>query len=124
LLLGLASRRFGEHLPEFVARYAGDTLWALLAFLAMSCLRPRASLGRRAAGALLFAYAIELSQLYRAPWIDAVRRTTLGGLVLGFGFLWSDLLCYAIGILFGAAIDFAVRRERRQDGSESRQDFR
>jgi hypothetical protein len=23
----------------------------------------------------------------------------LGGLMLGFGFLWSDLLCYALGVV-------------------------
>jgi hypothetical protein len=25
------------------------------------------------------------------------RRTTIGGLILGFGFLWSDFLMYTIG---------------------------
>ncbi|MCG8538340.1 MAG: DUF2809 domain-containing protein [Clostridia bacterium] len=25
----------------------------------------------------------------------------IGGLILGFGFLWSDIVCYAIGILIG-----------------------
>ena len=39
--------------------------------------------------------------LYHAPWIDNLRQTTLGGLVLGFGFLWSDIFCYTIGIIIG-----------------------
>jgi hypothetical protein len=47
---------------------------------------------------LLFCYAIEVSQLYQAPWINAIRNTTLGALVLGSGFLWSDLLAYALGV--------------------------
>ncbi|MFZ4705216.1 MAG: hypothetical protein ACOYMF_04325 [Bacteroidales bacterium] len=25
----------------------------------------------------------------------------IGGVVLGFGFLWSDLICYLVGISFG-----------------------
>lgn len=45
----------------------------------------------------MFFYGIELSQLYHALWIDAIRNTTLGGLIIGFGFLWSDLVCYTIG---------------------------
>ena len=49
--------------------------------------------------ALVFSYLIEISQLYHAPWIDAIRSTALGGLVLGFGFLWSDILCYTVGVL-------------------------
>ena len=36
------------------------------------------------AAALLFSYAIEFSQLYQAEWINALRHTALGGLVLGF----------------------------------------
>ena len=48
---------------------------------------------------------IEISQLYHAPWIDSIRATTLGGLILGFGFLWSDLICYTVGIVIGAIID-------------------
>ena len=39
------------------------------------------------------------------PWIDSIRHTTLGGLVLGFGFLWSDLACYAAGVGLGVTIE-------------------
>jgi hypothetical protein len=44
--------------------------------------------------------------LYHANWIDTIRKTTLGGLILGYGFLWSDLLAYAIGIAAGVIIEF------------------
>jgi hypothetical protein len=54
---------------------------------------PTLRLAGRASIALAFAWAIELSQLYHAPGIEALRHTRLGGLVLGFGFLWSDLVC-------------------------------
>lgn len=54
-----------------------------------------------AIAALAFSYCIEISQLYHAPWIDALRSNSLGGLVLGFGFLWSDLFCYTVGVGFG-----------------------
>ena len=55
--------------------------------------------------ALVFSYLIEISQLYHALWIDAIRATTLGGLVLGFVFLWSDILCYTVGVLLGIIVD-------------------
>jgi glycopeptide antibiotics resistance protein len=48
-----------------------------------------------------FALAIEISQLYHAPWIDRIRVTFLGKMILGFGFLWSDVFVYAIGVLIG-----------------------
>ena len=40
---------------------------------------------------------IEFSQLYQENWIIEIRNTTLGHLVLGQGFLWSDLLAYTFG---------------------------
>ena len=55
-------------------------------------------------------YSIEISQLYHAPWIDAIRNTILGGLILGFGFLWSDLVCYTIGIIIGIIIDIMINK--------------
>jgi hypothetical protein len=106
--LGIGSRRFASHLPGFVATYAGDTLWALTAFLGIGLLLPMASTGRVAMLAMAFSVAIEVSQLYHAPWIDSVRRTTLGGLILGFDFVWSDLACYVVGVGLGVLIEYGA----------------
>jgi hypothetical protein len=109
MALGLASRRYGTSLPPFLSEYAGDTLWALLVFLGISALRPNALLLLRGATALGIAFLVELSQLYHAPWIDGVRMTRLGGLVLGFGFLWTDLACYAVGVGIGFLLEWTMR---------------
>ena len=103
--LGLASRRYADFLLEFIATYAGDTLWAVMAFLAVGFAFPRWSTARVSAAALVLSYADEVSQLYHAPWIDKMRGTWLGGLLLGFGFLWSDILCYTVGIIFAAVLE-------------------
>jgi hypothetical protein len=47
--------------------------------------------------ALALSVAVELSHLCHAPWIDSIRHTTLGGLLLGIGYFWSDVACYALG---------------------------
>jgi Protein of unknown function (DUF2809) len=104
-LVGLSSRRYAQALPGFVAAYAGDTLWALAAFLGFGLILAQASTRTVALLAMTFSVAIELSQLYHAPWIDSIRQTTLGGLILGFGFLWSDLACYALGVGLGVLIE-------------------
>jgi hypothetical protein len=102
VLLGLGSRRYARHLPRLVAAYAGDTLWALAAFLAVGLLRPRATTGVVAAVALSLSVLVELGQLLKPPWLEAIRRTTLGGLLLGFDFVPSDLACYTLGVALGA----------------------
>jgi hypothetical protein len=81
-------------------------------------LAPRARLARRAAAAYGLCVAVELSQLYRAPWIDAIRATRAGGLVLGSGFDPRDLLAYLVGVAGAALIEAAVaRRSRRVTGA-------
>ena len=114
-LLGTGSRRYAQALPGLIAAYAGDTLWALVAFLGIGLVLPRASTRTIACLAMAVSVAVEISQLYHAPWIDSIRQTTLGGLILGFGFLWSDLACYAVGVGFGVMIDIGVSalKERR-----------
>ena len=116
VFLGIGSRRFGHSLPGFVAAYAGDTLWALVAFLGVGLLLPGASTRRVAALAMSFSVLVEVGQLYHVPWIDAVRRTTLGGLALGYGFVWSDLACYAVGVGFGILIEQALLNDRSAPG--------
>jgi hypothetical protein len=116
-ILGLSSRRYSRLLPEFIASYAGDTLWALMVFLGIGMLFARWTTLRVALTALLFAFTIELSQLYHAGWLDQIRHTRAGGLILGYGFLWSDLLCYGVGIAAGSILEIALKERlmRRND---------
>jgi len=113
MALGLASRRPDISLPPFIAAYAGDTLWALMVFLWVGVLWPCLSLQGRTLLAWAFACAVEVSQLYHAPWIDTLRATTLGGLVLGYDFVWSDIVCYSAGIGLGALIEYALSAWQR-----------
>lgn len=109
IALGLLSRRHAASLPPAVAAYAGDVLWATMVAWLLALALPRARTAHLAAGALLVATLVELSQLYRAPWLDAIRATRPGALALGQGFLWSDLACYAAGAGVAAALDAALR---------------
>ena len=103
--LGLASRRFGEGLPSIIATFAGDTLWAAAVYWGLALVLMRKAALWTAVVALQVSFAIELSQLYSAPWIHGLRASRIGGLVLGQGFLWSDFLCYFLGIVIAATVD-------------------
>lgn len=113
IILGLAARQMRASLPSFINPYLGDVLWAAMVFLLIAAFRPAASTRWIAMAAAAFSLAIEMSQLYHAPWIDGIRHTRAGGLVLGFGFLWSDLACYAAGILLTAALDRRWREMKK-----------
>ena len=92
-------------LPSQLSKYGGDSLWALMVFTGCGFLFPRASTLTLALLALGFSWGVEFSQLYHAPWLDALRQTTAGRLVLGNTFNWPDLLAYGLGVGLGAVVE-------------------
>ena len=107
---GLASRHYPRFFPAFITRYAGDTLWAVMVYWILALGWRRAGVRALAAGAMAIAIAVECSQLYHAPWIDSIRATLIGALLLGSDFLWSDLVCYAVGTAIAAGLDGLIAR--------------
>ncbi|MFA2830974.1 DUF2809 domain-containing protein [Bacillus paranthracis] len=113
IILGLSSRKFAFALPALLNDYLGDALWALMIFIGFGFLFHKIEMKKLAFVSLMFCYGIEVSQLYHAEWIDSIRATTLGGLVLGYGFLWSDLVAYTIGVGVGMFCEFMLRKKKR-----------
>ncbi|QWU45479.1 DUF2809 domain-containing protein [Bacillus sp. NP247] len=111
IILGLSSRKFAFALPDLLNDYLGDALWALMIFTGFGFLFPKIETKKLAFISLIFCYGIEISQLYHASWIDNIRATTIGGLVLGYGFLWSDLVAYTIGVGVGVLCEFILRKK-------------
>ncbi|MBY4603482.1 MULTISPECIES: DUF2809 domain-containing protein [Bacillus] len=103
--MGLGSRMFSSVLPDTVNTYLGDSLWAAMIFTGCGFLFQKMKTIFTGMISLSFCFIIEISQLYHAEWIDRIRDTSLGGLVLGYGFLWSDIKSYTLGIAACAAIE-------------------
>ena len=104
--LGIASRKVPALFPAFLGKYPGDALWSLMVYWAVAWLIPDASIKKVALLALVVSYADEISQLYQAPWLNAIRGTTLGHLILGSTFSWLDMLAYTIGVAAGATVEY------------------
>ncbi|WHY75077.1 DUF2809 domain-containing protein [Fictibacillus enclensis] len=105
IMLGLASRLYGSSLPAFFAENAGDALWAAMVYFAFRYLFVRKSLGTAILLSFLFSFGVEFSQLYQDDWINQIRDTLLGALILGKGFLAVDLVRYSVGIILAAFLD-------------------
>ncbi len=108
IIAGLASRR-----ATAIPLWVGDLFWALMVYLIVRFLFIQASIKKVAIISLTFCFAIEFSQLYHAPWIDALRQTLFGKLVLGSGFLWVDLLAYVGGVAIGIIGEHLALKEER-----------
>ena len=96
---GLTTRPLRRVIAPELAENLGDVLWAVLVYLLIAFVWRQYLSRWIALAALMVSVAVECSQLCHAPWIEAIRKTTLGGLVIGWGFAWGDLVAYASGIL-------------------------
>lgn len=93
----------------------GDVLWAMMMTWLVAAVGVRVDCKStlnptciHAGIALLACYAVEFSQLLHTPALDALRRTTIGALVLGTGFDARDLVAYAAGVAIAAMITNAA----------------
>ena len=93
IALGLLSRRV-----KFVPAACGDALWAMMVYCCFRIVLIRKPMIISAVAALITSFAIEFSQMLTPDWLVKIRSTFLGHMLLGQGFLWSDLLAYTIGI--------------------------
>ncbi len=105
ILLGLASRKWSLLLLSFVAQNAGDILWAMMLYFGFRLLLVRKSTLTAISLSFFFSFGIEFSQLYQEDWINQIRGTTLGALILGKGFLAEDLVRYTVGIIIATVLD-------------------
>ena len=93
VMLGLFSRKMSACTLDFVKLYLGDVLWAMMVYF--GCRFLFVNMRKRVACvlALVFSYLIEISQLYHAPWIDAIRATAFCGVifcVILWEFCWES----------------------------------
>lgn len=93
IALGLLSRRMAW-LPNSV----GDMCWAMMVFCLVRLLFVRWRTLLVVATALGISFAVEFSQLIRWSWLCRFRSTFVGHMLLGQGFMWQDLVAYALGV--------------------------
>jgi len=106
IIVGLLSRQI-----RFIPVYVGDILYATMMYFLVRSLFIRTSIYKTAVTTLAITFCIEFSQLDQSVWINNLRNTVLGRLVLGQGFLWTDLIAYIIGVILALAITTFINRE-------------
>ena len=114
VVCGLLVRFAPLGLPWFVVKYGGSTLWAVMIYWVLVIARPktRPLLLTWVAGGI--ALLVELQRLYHAAWLDALRGSLPGILLLGRFFSVWDIVAYWLAIAAVALLDgFVIRRGAR-----------
>lgn len=114
IVAGLTVHRYRQVLGGAPRDIAGDALWAMMMAWLVSAVWPHRERHLRLSAAFAICVAVELSQLLHAPWLDRIRASTLGHLVLGADFDARDLLAYGVGIVIAGLLDRLLRPSRRE----------
>lgn len=107
--VGLVARRW----DGWIGDAAGGALWTILVHLLWGIAFPSALPWRLALAAFLSACAVEGLQLVHVGWLDALRATRFGHLVLGSTFVPTDFLAYAAGAAAAWGIEAGWEGRRR-----------
>ncbi len=100
IIAGLLSRQ-----TKALPASTGDALYATMMYFIVRFFVLKWKIKKVAIVSLLICFLIECSQMYHATWIDNIRHTLPGRLILGQGFLWSDLLAYIVGVALACLLD-------------------
>ena len=94
--------RFSQGLnPAWLHDVLGSIAYEIFWILLIAFMLPKVSPLRIAIGVCIATCAIEFLQLWKAPFLEAARKTLPGRLVLGNTFIWADFPVYFIGSFFG-----------------------
>lgn len=114
--IGLPARSaFAEKLPYWYTQYFGDYLWAMMLFFGFALILRKMGTLKVAIVTILFTYIIEITQLFHPQWLEDIRNIKIFGLILGYGFLWSDIVAYTLGISTGALIERFLLQRKDQE---------
>jgi hypothetical protein len=80
--LALYARHYALTHPSSPFDFVGDALWALVVFSAAGLFFPTISTWHATAWAFLIPSLFELGELYQLPWLEPLRGTSLGLVVL------------------------------------------
>jgi hypothetical protein len=114
VISGLLVRFAPLGLPWFVVKYGGSTLWAVMVYWVLVLVWPRSRPLVLASIAGGIALLVELQRLYHAAWLDAIRVSLPGILLLGRIFSVRDIVAYWLAIGAVALFDgLVIRRVAR-----------
>ena len=91
-----------------IGPWGGDVCWAVAAWYLFRCILPQVFAIEIAVLSAGLCIVVETSQLLDVEWLNTLREHHIIRLLIGHGFMWSDLVLYAIGIAIGWVLDTFV----------------
>ena len=102
---GLLSRTVLLREVPVIGPWSGDTCWAIAAWFLLRAILPRVAALEIAVLTSALCLIVETSQLLDVEWLQNLRQYPVIRMLIGSGFIWTDLVLYAVGIGISWALD-------------------
>ncbi|HVX52683.1 MAG TPA: DUF2809 domain-containing protein [Chitinophagaceae bacterium] len=104
----------GAFVHDTIVRpYVGDLLAVILIYCFIKSFM-RTGVAKACIAALLFAYAVEVSQYFKLVVVLGLKNSAAARIILGDSFSWTDMLMYTLGIAITATIEKLLPAKRKQ----------
>ena len=102
---------------RFIRPYGGDILVTLLICCVIRVILPRGYRLPMGGGVLAFAILVEIGQYFGLVYLLGLGHIEFFRILIGTGFSWWDMLCYAAGCVLCVAGDAVAVRPARSRGN-------
>ncbi len=98
---------------RFIRPYGGDILVTMLICCVVRVVLPQNYRLPIAGGVLLFAILVEVGQYFGLVYLLGLGHIEFFRVLMGTGFSWWDMVCYAVGCAVFAGVDAVLPFPRR-----------
>jgi hypothetical protein len=118
LLLFAAEVFIGACLHDAVIRpFGGDFLVVILMYCFVKTVM-NIPVNTAAAGVLITAYVVEVSQYFKLVAVLGLKRCPLANILLSNSFSWIDMLMYTLGALLVVGLEKLARKQHLLTGAD------
>ena len=114
--VGLGTKVYVGPGDAWVHAHGGGLIYVCFWILAALLLWPRAAYWKVSGAVFLVTAGIEFAQLWTPSWLQAIRATRPGALVLGTTFSPADFVYYALGAVAALPLVHLCRAARTEPG--------
>lgn len=99
---------------RFIRPYGGDILVTLLICCVIRVILPRGYRLPIGGGVLLFAVLVEVGQYFGLVYRLGLGHIEFFRILIGTGFSWWDMVCYAAGCILFVAVDALLPSSKKE----------
>ena len=96
---------------RFIRPYGGDILVTLLICCVIRVALPQGYRLPIGGGVLLFAVLVEIGQYFGLVYLLGLGHIAFFRILIGTGFSWWDMVCYAVGCAVFVGVDAVLERK-------------